>query len=193
MVSKFSENFKLLRKSKSYSQAELAELLGISKSSVNMYERGEREPNSEMLIKIADLFEVSIDFLIGRVVEGMTSLACGICVFRAATKESLDRLTENLVPGEYWIAYSAPGVLITVDNDSSASDKDISRIVDQYRRNSEQKNKAPLENKERIVSNEALKVALWGDYPGIDDKDLEDVLMYASFIKYRKSKIIPPT
>lgn len=192
-MSKFADNLKMLRKSKKLSQQELAEILHISKSSVNMYERGEREPNSEMLIKIADLFEVSIDFLIGRVIEGMTSLACGICVFRAATQEIMDRLTENLLPGEYWVAYSAPGILITVDNKSSASDEDVSRVINQYRGNYGQKNSAYLYEKERTISKDALKNALWGDCPEMDDHDLNDVLMYASFVKYRKSQKSPPT
>lgn len=191
-MSKFAENFKALRKAKNLSQADLANLLHISKSSVNMYERGEREPNSEMLIKIADLFNVSIDFLIGHIVRDVISLTCGICVFRAATQEMMDKLTENLVSGEYWIAYSAPGTLITVSNDASASDEDIARIVDQYRNNFEQKNNTFPRTKESVIGAKELKTALWGDFSEIDDKDLEDILLYASFIKYRKSQKTPP-
>jgi len=55
-MSKFSDKFKELRKSRNLSQQQLADYLHTSKSSVNMYERGEREPGLEMLEAIADYF-----------------------------------------------------------------------------------------------------------------------------------------
>lgn len=57
---------KKLRTASGYSQQELADKLGISKSSINMYERGERQPNFETLETIADFFNVDIDYLLGR-------------------------------------------------------------------------------------------------------------------------------
>lgn len=65
-MAEFSSIFKLLRKSSGLSQQELADKLGISKSAVNMYERGERNPNFEVLEIIADFFNVDIDYLLGR-------------------------------------------------------------------------------------------------------------------------------
>lgn len=65
-MSKFSERFKMLRGSRKLSQQELADELGTSKSSVNMYERGEREPGIEMLETIADFFNVDMDYLLGK-------------------------------------------------------------------------------------------------------------------------------
>ena len=65
-MSKFSERFKELRSSRKLSQQELANKLGTSKSSVNMYERGEREPSLEMLECIADFFNVDMDYLLGK-------------------------------------------------------------------------------------------------------------------------------
>lgn len=62
----FNNILKLLRKEKNLSQQELADRLGISKSSINMYERGERQPNFETLELIADFFNVDIDYLLGR-------------------------------------------------------------------------------------------------------------------------------
>ena len=43
-MTKFNERLKILRKEANLSQEELAKKIGVSKSSVNMYERGEREP-----------------------------------------------------------------------------------------------------------------------------------------------------
>lgn len=65
-MSKFSERFKLLRKERGLSQAALATELGFTKSSVNMYERGDREPGLESLETIADFFNVDMDYLFGK-------------------------------------------------------------------------------------------------------------------------------
>ena len=53
-MSKFSDNLKRLRKEINFTQEELAKALNVTKSRINMYERGEREPNFEMLESIAD-------------------------------------------------------------------------------------------------------------------------------------------
>jgi len=63
---KFAERLRLLRTSKDLSQADFAKQLKISKSSVNMYERGEREPNFRTLEMIADYFNVDMDYLLGK-------------------------------------------------------------------------------------------------------------------------------
>lgn len=62
----FSIRFKTLRAEKELSQQILSDKLKISKSSINMYERGEREPSFATLISIADFFDVDIDYLLGR-------------------------------------------------------------------------------------------------------------------------------
>ncbi len=65
-MSKFYRRLKELRTLKKYTQQELADYLKISKSSVNMYERGEREPGLDMLEAIADFFNVDLDYLMGK-------------------------------------------------------------------------------------------------------------------------------
>lgn len=65
-MSKFSERLRLLRNAKGLSQADFAKQIKISKSSVNMYERGEREPNFTTLEVIADYFNVDMDYLLGK-------------------------------------------------------------------------------------------------------------------------------
>ena len=65
-MAQFDRILKLLRTEKKMSQQELADALGISKSSIKMYERGERQPNFEVLETIADFFNVDIDYLLGR-------------------------------------------------------------------------------------------------------------------------------
>lgn len=62
----FADRLKTLRRERDWSQQRLADELKISKSSVNMYERGEREPNFETMEAIADIFNVDMDYLYGR-------------------------------------------------------------------------------------------------------------------------------
>ncbi len=65
-MASFEERLKFLRVSKELSQMDLAKQLKISKSSINMYERGEREPGIETLEAIADFFNVDLDYLLGK-------------------------------------------------------------------------------------------------------------------------------
>lgn len=62
----FGERLRLLRNNKGLSQQDFAKQISLSKSSVNMYERNEREPNLETLEKIADYFNVDLDYLLGK-------------------------------------------------------------------------------------------------------------------------------
>ncbi|MCL2578158.1 MAG: helix-turn-helix domain-containing protein [Defluviitaleaceae bacterium] len=62
----FPERLKELRKAKGDTQIAMAEFLGIRERSYQNYEQGKREPNYETTIKIADYFNVSIDYLLGR-------------------------------------------------------------------------------------------------------------------------------
>lgn len=59
-------NLKKLRKEKGISQLKLALDLNMSQNTISRYETGEREPGINELIKIADYFDVSIDYLVGR-------------------------------------------------------------------------------------------------------------------------------
>ena len=57
---------KELRKEKNISQIKLALDLGLNQNSVSRYESGERQADYATLIKFADYFDVSTDFLLGR-------------------------------------------------------------------------------------------------------------------------------
>lgn len=65
-MAKFNERLKLLRQETGLSQQDFAKQIGTSKSSINMYERGEREPGLETLEAIADYFNVDMDYLLGK-------------------------------------------------------------------------------------------------------------------------------
>lgn len=65
-MSIFSSRLKDLRNKAKLSQQEFSRIIGISKSSINMYERGEREPGLGTVKKIADFFDVRTDYLLGK-------------------------------------------------------------------------------------------------------------------------------
>lgn len=65
MTVKFNETLKKLRREKKLSQKELGNKLGLAESTIGMYEQGKRQPDYETLLKIADFFEVTLDFLLG--------------------------------------------------------------------------------------------------------------------------------
>lgn len=55
-----------LRKEKGISQLKLAMDLNMSQNTISRYETGDREPGISDLIKLAEYFDVSIDYLVGR-------------------------------------------------------------------------------------------------------------------------------
>ena len=61
----FGNNLKKMRLREGLTQARLAELLGVTKSVVSYYELHERTPSPEVLIKLASIFHVSADYLLG--------------------------------------------------------------------------------------------------------------------------------
>lgn len=66
---KIAERLRALRKEKNMRQADVAKLLGIGVRTYQYYEGDEHRPDYEMLIKLADFFEVSTDYLLGRTEE----------------------------------------------------------------------------------------------------------------------------
>lgn len=61
----FGNNLKTLRLKKNWTQAQLAQKLGITKSVISAYETGIRLPSYDILIHIAKIFNVSTDYLLG--------------------------------------------------------------------------------------------------------------------------------
>lgn len=55
-----------LREDKDLSQKDLGIKLGVSASTIGMYEQDRRSPDAEMLLKIANFFNVSTDYLLGK-------------------------------------------------------------------------------------------------------------------------------
>ncbi len=54
-----------LRLAKGYTQQQVADLVGVTKGGISAYETGMRQPSYEVLLKLAGLYKVSTDFLLG--------------------------------------------------------------------------------------------------------------------------------
>lgn len=60
------QNLRTLRRERHWTQSVVAQKLGISFSTLAKYERGDIKPDIDKLAQIADLFDVSADFLLGK-------------------------------------------------------------------------------------------------------------------------------
>ena len=54
------------RKAKGILQKDLAKILGVSQSMISSYEQNKKQPGYDILIQIADFFDVTTDYLLGR-------------------------------------------------------------------------------------------------------------------------------
>ncbi|EOH74116.1 helix-turn-helix domain-containing protein [Enterococcus raffinosus] len=66
MTKRLSENLAKLRKEQGLKQTDMALFLKINNRQYQRYESGDSEPKLDTLIALADYFEVSLDFLVGR-------------------------------------------------------------------------------------------------------------------------------
>ena len=85
----FGENLKTLRKNKGITQEELAARLNIVRQTASKWEKGQSVPDAEMLVKLADIFEVPVSQLLGARIESD--------VQSDAVAEQLARINEQLV------------------------------------------------------------------------------------------------
>ena len=118
----FANIFKNLRLSSGLTQQEMADKLKISRSSIGMYENGEREPSFELLEAIADFFNVDMNFLLG------------------------NKLTSEHIPDQYYLNQDAremaqfmfehPEYKVLFDASRKVSKKDIEvvkTLLDKFR------------------------------------------------------------
>lgn len=66
IIMEFKDRLKELRTKRGYSQYDLAKKLGVSKSTISMMEIGSRQPSKEVMELIADFFNVTLDYLMGK-------------------------------------------------------------------------------------------------------------------------------
>ncbi len=114
-----------LRKENNYTQEQLAELLGVSRQSISKYESGISYPETEKLIRLGDLFDCSMDYLLKDEVEERRPMSTSVereevsteeivdSIFRRVTSISLERKSERTLFGmPLWhVGKDAKGVI----------------------------------------------------------------------------------
>lgn len=105
----FADNITALRKKQNKKRQEVADDLGISRSSLEYYEKNKRKPDIEVLTKIADYYNVSADYLLGRTNAETTDKDLRfICEYTGLSENAISTLCElhdpvnalNVVPAE---------------------------------------------------------------------------------------------
>ena len=66
MISDLSKRLRELRHSRNLKQEQVAELIGVNKGAISTYENDTRHPSFEILIRLAKLYRVSTDYLLGQ-------------------------------------------------------------------------------------------------------------------------------
>ena len=84
----FPNRLKELRKANGLTQDQLAEVFNMSTRAISTWETGERSPTIEMLVRLADYFDVSTDYLLGRTVVENWNGADGTPIVMASSKPS---------------------------------------------------------------------------------------------------------
>lgn len=82
----FSERLKTLRKEAGFTQVDVAEKLGISQPAYASWERGIKKPTQGNLVKIAQILNVSVDYLVGNSQETLDELDNIELLFRMNSK-----------------------------------------------------------------------------------------------------------
>lgn len=114
-----------LRKENNYTQEQLAELLGVSRQSISKYESGISYPETEKLIRLGDLFDCSMDYLLKDEVEERKIMSTSVekeeisteeivdSIFRRVTSISFERKSERTLFGmPLWhVGKDAKGVI----------------------------------------------------------------------------------
>ncbi|GAE24634.1 HTH-type transcriptional regulator AnsR [Halalkalibacter wakoensis JCM 9140] len=89
-----------LRKDKNWSMQETADRLGIAKSTYAGYESGYRMPSIQALIELADLYDTTVDYLLGREEDHVSKINLTELINLEKTRLYLDQLpisTEELM------------------------------------------------------------------------------------------------
>lgn len=76
------KNLKKLRNENNVTQQQLADAISVSQQSINKYENHNIEPDISTLIQIADYFNVTVDYLIGRTGDVCADKSCGSSLSR---------------------------------------------------------------------------------------------------------------
>ncbi|EOU3548652.1 helix-turn-helix domain-containing protein [Listeria monocytogenes] len=123
----FSIRLAELRKKKSFSQYKLAEELGFSRGQIANYEQGTREPDYQTLLKIADFFNVSTDYLLGRE-ENKLIDTIAAHIDPNATEEEMEEILAYIEEKQKEYGKEKE---VNITEKAAEKDKDVSKFVEE--------------------------------------------------------------
>lgn len=95
MIPTFASRLKQLRLNKNLRQEQVANLIGVNKSAISTYENNTRQPSFEILVRLATLYRVSTDYLLGRTDSRSLDLSGLTDEEAAAVSEIVAIMTQN--------------------------------------------------------------------------------------------------
>lgn len=176
MKMKIAENIRTLRKQHSFTQEQLSEALGVTVSAVYKWESGQSVPEVKMLMELADLFEISVDTLLGydRQNENVENRIKRIeqCMVERDFDEAVLEAEKALkkYPNKFDIVYVAAGVYMIMYSERK-SEKLMARAIELFY------NAIPLlyQNKEISINEATILNSIGNMYisAGQEEKGLE--------------------
>ncbi|EAG7664616.1 XRE family transcriptional regulator, partial [Listeria monocytogenes] len=123
----FGDILMKLRKSKNLTQSDIAKILGVARTTYSSYEQNRRMPDAEIQIKIADYFDVSLDYLHGRSKNNIADTIAAHIDSNASEEDIKEILAyieekrkEHVNEGE-----------INITEAASKGDEDVNKFVDE--------------------------------------------------------------
>lgn len=101
---------KLLREELNMTQQELADKLDGAKSTVAMYEKGDRKPSMEVLLKLSEIFDCSIDYILGKSNNRNNDIAVSKIPILGTVKAGYDWLAEENIVDYITLKENIPNV-----------------------------------------------------------------------------------
>lgn len=92
----FGSRLQELRNMRKMTQEELGNHFEMSKSAIGMYERGEREPSLELVVKFAEFFNVPVDYMLGGDNTDVSSIDPEVLALLSGNKKEQQRFKEYL-------------------------------------------------------------------------------------------------
>lgn len=97
MINTFSTNLRIARKNKSLTQEALATAINSTKATISNYETGYSEPSIEILIKLSEKLEVTIDFLCGNKPVSANEVSKESLLYELETAKIQNKLQANRI------------------------------------------------------------------------------------------------
>lgn len=185
------KRLKELRALKKLSQSDLAIVLNVDRSTYGKYETGDSSPDYEKLIKLAEFFDVTVDYLLKQSIrslieERLSELGMTLEDLSEKTKIPLDNLRtiDNTIP--YPGDYELGGI---IDKLAKALNMDYKKLAIALARQEPPAYTGPVSSVEDDFSNDDIKtIAAHHDDEEWTEEELEEIKQFKEFVRMKREK-----